>query len=102
MTYELVVTEDAVSAHEGVVLDALSPHLQPIRRCEVDSLGQVVALVEAGVVGTRERDDELACVLVNTVHGHTMGLKQKVRHSLRIKGTPTNSILYGRAKLMHI
>ena len=38
-SYKFVVTEDAVSSHQRVVLHALPAHLKPVGRREVDRLG---------------------------------------------------------------
>jgi hypothetical protein len=67
ITYKLIVAEDAVPPHEGVVLDALPAHGEPVRRGEVDGLRQVVAVVESGVIGPRESYHELPGVLVSTL-----------------------------------
>ena len=72
------MTEDAISSHERVVLDTLAAHLQPIRRSKVDGLGQVVAMIEARVIRARERDHELAGVLVHAVNGNPVSLSKKV------------------------
>ena len=61
---EFVVAEDAVASHQRVMLHAFPPHLQPVGRSEVDGLGEVVSVIEAGVVGSREGYHELARVLV--------------------------------------
>jgi hypothetical protein len=74
------MTEDAISPHEGVVLDALAAHLQPIRRSKVDCLGKVVAVIEARVVRARERDHELAGVLVHAVNRNPVSLKETVEY----------------------
>jgi len=47
----------------------------PVCDGEIDGLSKVVSLVEAGVVRTRERDDDLASVLVCPNH-----LATKRRH----------------------
>ena len=43
----------------------------PVGRGEVDRLGEVEALVEAGVVRSGQGDDELAGVLVSSEYRHT-------------------------------
>jgi len=53
-----------------------APH--PVGGAEVDCLGEVEALVEAGVVGAWEGDDELAGALVGLVDAHTL-LDQQAR-----------------------
>ena len=51
----------------------------PVHGAEVDRLGEVEALVEAAVVGPRERDDELPGTLVGAVD---LTAKQKHRTAL--------------------
>ena len=69
------MAENAVSPHEWVVFDAFPSHLQPVWWGEVDGLRQVVALVEPGVVGAGEGDDELTGTLVDSVNGNTVSLQ---------------------------
>ena len=57
-----------IPSHEAVVLDTLAPDLEPVGGRKVDGLGHIVPVVEAGVVGARERDDKLARVLVHPEH----------------------------------
>ena len=59
------------------MLNALPAHFQPIWWCKVDGLCQVVALVEAGMVGAGKRDHELPGVLVSAVHGDPVSLESK-------------------------
>ena len=91
LAHQLVVTEDAVAPHLGVVFHALAPHLQPVGRRKVDGLGQVVAVVEAGVVAAREGDHELAGMLVGFVHGDAVGLKKRRKLQTRYKNTNSKS-----------
>ena len=51
--------------HQAVVLHTLPADLQPVGRGKVDRLGQVKAMVKAGMIGPGEGDDELAGVLVH-------------------------------------
>ena len=47
----------------------------PVSGAEVDGLGEVVALVEAGVVAAREGDDKLARVLIGAHNLSTAGAR---------------------------
>lgn len=48
------------------IIRALVDRTYPISRCKVHCLGKVVSLVKAGMVRTREGDDELPSMLVGT------------------------------------
>ena len=48
------------------MLDALPADLQPVGGREVDRLREVEALVEPGMVGAGEGDDELTGVLIHS------------------------------------
>ena len=65
---EFVVRENAESVQLRVMLNTFAPLLQPVGRSKVDGFGEVVALVEARVIGARERDDKFTRVLVQTVN----------------------------------
>ena len=71
------------------MFDAFPSHLQPVWWGEVDGLRQVVALVEPGVVGAGEGDDELTGTLVDSVNGNTVSLQ-----TIGLSGMVTNSILF--------
>ena len=45
---------------------------EEVRGSEIDRLGDVEVVVEAGVVGLGEGDDELAGVLLGLVHGDAL------------------------------
>ena len=45
----------------------------PVSCGKVDSLGQVVAVVEASMVGPGEGDNKLPCILVGAHDRHTLG-----------------------------
>lgn len=71
------MAEDAIATHQRVVLDTLSAHFQPVRRGEVNGLGEVVAVVEAGMVAAGKRDHELSGALVGAMNRDAVSLEQK-------------------------
>lgn len=72
------MAEDAIATHQRVVLDALPAHFQPVRRGEVNGLGEVVAVVEAGVVAAGKRYHELSGALVSAMNWDAVSLEQKL------------------------
>lgn len=72
---QLIVAEHAEAAHQAVVLNTLAPNLNPVRWGKVDRLGQIVAVVEARVIASREGDDKLPGVLVHPIDGDPVGLQ---------------------------
>ena len=65
------VLRNRSGASKNSLARGLTGFTYPVRRGEVDSLGEVEALVEAGVVRPRQRDDKFARVLVRAENGHT-------------------------------
>ena len=53
----------------------------PVRKSKVDSFSKVESLIEASMVGTRERDDELTSTLVSTNN-----LREKMEGGRRREG----------------
>ena len=64
----------------------------PVSGAEVDGLGEVVALVEAGVVAAREGDDELARVLIGA---NNLRSNRCARHE-RTTGAHTHAMMMSR------
>ena len=67
--------EAGLSAKHLKPLDASKTKRLPIARSEVDRLVKVEAMVEAGVVCLRKRDDELSCALIHGVHSNASFLQ---------------------------
>lgn len=90
---QLLVGEDAVAVEAPVVGHALAAHGQPVGRAEVHRLGEVVALVEAAVVGPREGHHELPRALVGSVH--LCGGTQRAR---QVTNRPSAAVLFSSKK----
>ena len=72
-TDELLVGKDAESFGGAIMFDAFSAHLQPIRRGEVDRLGEIVALEREGEGKEAEETDEFgkqAALELYSVYSH--------------------------------
>jgi len=61
-----------MTLHLLVVLDRRASQPHPVRRTEVNSLGEIEALVEASMIGSWKRDHKLSHVLVDLVNGHAV------------------------------
>ena len=78
---QLVVAKDAVTSHERIMIDAFPTHFKPIWRGKIDSLGQVVTLIETSMVSSWECDNKFPCVLIGSINGNTVSLKDIGIHS---------------------
>lgn len=77
---QLVMREDWVLLDLAVPLDAVEADRNPVRERKVHRLVEVEAMVEAGVVRARERDDELVWSLVDGVHSAAVLLEMTGAH----------------------
>ena len=68
----------------------VTPH--PVSSAEVNSLSEVVALVEAAVVGSGEGHHKLPCTLIGPVHLRRGGTKVRLINNM--DHTTNNQIKY--------
>ena len=76
---QLVVAEHRGFAVEPVPLHAVAPEPEPVRRGEVDRLGDVETGVESAVVRLGEGDHEFTRVLIRPVHGDALADQERGR-----------------------
>ena len=76
---KLVVAEHRGFAVEPVPLHAVAPEPEPVRRGEVDRLGDVETGVESAVVRLGEGDHEFTRALIRPVHGDALTDQERGR-----------------------
>ena len=75
---EFIMRKNSVTLVSFVAFNSIATQLHPIGGAKVDRLGKIEALIEAGVVGARKRNDKLARVLIDFKYGHFV-LPKRIR-----------------------